>query len=82
MIGRSEGAELDFDFADDKLTVFTTRPDTAFGVTYMVLAPEHPFVEKYMDRFENPEEIKAYVNETAKKSELQRSMSEEKPVLN
>ena len=77
-IGRSEGAELDFDFADDKLTVFTTRPDTAFGVTYMVLAPEHPFVEKYMDRFENPEEIKAYVNETAKKSELQRSMSEEK----
>lgn len=77
-IGRSEGAELDFDFADDKLTVFTTRPDTAFGVTYMVLAPEHPFVEKYMDRFENPKEIKAYVNETAKKSELQRSMSEEK----
>ena len=77
-IGRSEGAELDFDFADDKLTVFTTRPDTAFGVTYMVLAPEHPFVEKYMSRFENQAEIKAYVEETAKKSELQRSMSEEK----
>lgn len=77
-IGRSEGAELDFDFADDKLTVFTTRPDTAFGVTYMVLAPEHPFVNKYMDRFENPDEIKAYVEATAKKSELQRSMSEEK----
>ncbi len=77
-IGRSEGAELDFDFAEDKLTVFTTRPDTAFGVTYMVLAPEHPFVNKYMDRFENQAEIKAYVEETAKKSELQRSMSEEK----
>ena len=77
-IGRSEGAELDFDFAEDKLTVFTTRPDTAFGVTYMVLAPEHPFVNKYMSRFENQAEIKAYVEETAKKSELQRSMSEEK----
>ena len=77
-IGRSEGAELDFDFADEKLTVFTTRPDTAFGVTYMVLAPEHPFVKKYMDRFENQAEIKAYVEETAKKSELQRSISEEK----
>ena len=77
-IGRSEGAELDFDFADEKLTVFTTRPDTAFGVTYMVLAPEHPFVAKYMSRFENKDEIKAYVEETAKKSELQRSISEEK----
>lgn len=77
-IGRSEGAELDFDFAGEKLTVFTTRPDTAFGVTYMVLAPEHPFVNKYMQQFENQEEIKAYVAETAKKSELQRSMSEDK----
>lgn len=77
-IGRSEGAELDFDFADDKLTVFTTRPDTAFGVTYMVLAPEHPFVQKYMDRFENQEEIKAYVEATAKKSELQRTADDSK----
>ncbi len=77
-IGRSEGAELDFDFAGEKLTVFTTRPDTAFGVTYMVLAPEHPFVNKYMQQFENQEEIKAYVADTAKKSELQRSMSEDK----
>ena len=77
-IGRSEGAELDFDFGEDKLTVFTTRPDTAFGVTYMVMAPEHEFVQKYMSRFENPEEIKAYISETAKKSDLQRSMSEEK----
>lgn len=77
-IGRSEGAELDFEFGDDKLKVFTTRPDTAFGVTYMVLAPEHPFVQKYMNKFENSEEIKAYVEATAKKSELQRSISEEK----
>ena len=85
-IGRSEGAELDFGLADNsgaelsgkKLTVFTTRPDTAFGVTYMVLAPEHPYVAELMSRFENPEEVQAYVAETAKKSDLQRSMDESK----
>ncbi len=77
-IGRSEGAELDFEFGDDKLTVFTTRPDTAFGVTYMVLAPEHPFVQKYLNRFENKDEIKAYVEKSAKKSDLERTASTEK----
>ncbi len=77
-IGRSEGAELDFKFGEDKLTVFTTRPDTAFGVTYMVLAPEHLFVQKYMGRFENQAEIKAYVDETAKKSDLQRTQGDGK----
>ena len=77
-IGRSEGAELDFDFADEKLRVFTTRPDTAFGVTYMVMAPEHPFVAKYMDKFENKNEVLAYVEATAKKSDLQRTAGEEK----
>ena len=77
-IGRSEGAELDFKFGEDKLTVFTTRPDTAFGVTYMVMAPEHPFVRKYMDKFENPQEVQAYVDATAKKSDLQRTQSTEK----
>ncbi len=77
-IGRSEGAELDFGFGGDLLTVFTTRPDTAFGVTYMVLAPEHPFVNKYMDKFENQAEIKNYVAETAKKSELQRTADDSK----
>ena len=77
-IGRSEGAELDFKFGDDKLTVFTTRPDTAFGVTYMVLAPEHEFVQKYMSKFSNPDEVKAYVEATAKKSDLQRTMDDSK----
>ena len=77
-IGRSEGAELDFEFGNDKLKVFTTRPDTAFGVTYMVMAPEHEFVQKHMSQFENQAEIKAYVEATAKKSDLQRSMGEEK----
>ena len=77
-IGRSEGAELDFEFGDKKLTVFTTRPDTAFGVTYMVLAPEHPYVAEMMGKFENADEIKAYVEATAKKSDLQRSIDEGK----
>ena len=77
-IGRSEGAELDFKFGDDRLTVFTTRPDTAFGVTYMVLAPEHEFVQKYMNRFENPGEVQAYVEATAKKSDLQRTQDDSK----
>ncbi|MBQ7659796.1 MAG: leucine--tRNA ligase [Alphaproteobacteria bacterium] len=77
-IGRSEGAELDFAFEDDKLTVFTTRPDTAFGVTYMVLAPEHAFVEKYMNRFENQAEIKAYIEKAAKKSDLERTADDSK----
>ena len=77
-IGRSEGAELDFDFEGEKLTVFTTRPDTAFGVTYMVLAPEHAFVQKYMARFENQDEVKAYVEAASKKSDLERTAGEEK----
>ena len=77
-IGRTEGAARDFEFGEDKLTVFTTRPDTAFGVTYMVLAPEHAFVQKYMDRFENPDEVRAYVEATAKKSDLQRTMDDSK----
>lgn len=86
MIGRSEGAELDFGLtdkegkplSDKKLTVFTTRPDTAFGVTYMVLAPEHKYVSELADRFENPDEVRAYVEATAKKSELQRTMDDSK----
>jgi len=77
-IGRSEGAELDFEFGGEKLTVFTTRPDTSFGVTYMVLAPEHEFVQKYMDRFENQDEIKAYVLEASKKSDLDRTANDSK----
>lgn len=85
-IGRSEGAELDFGLTlrdgtalkEKKLTVFTTRPDTAFGVTYMVLAPEHPYVAELMALFENQEQIQDYVAETAKKSDLQRTMDDSK----
>ena len=73
-IGRSYGAEIDFSLAnkEDKLTVFTTRPDTLFGVTYMAIAPEHPLLEKYKDEIKNYDEILAYRNEAAKKSEFER----------
>ena len=63
---------------DKKLTVFTTRPDTAFGVTYMVMAPEHEYVQQLMSNFENADEVRAYVEATAKKSELQRTMDDSK----
>lgn len=85
-IGRSEGAELDFglteksgeEILDKNLTVFTTRPDTAFGVTYMVLAPEHKYVEELMSKFDNADEVKSYVKESKNKSDLDRTISEEK----
>ena len=74
-IGRSEGAEVDFKIkgTDDKIRVYTTRPDTLFGATYMVLAPEHPYVEKYKDRIENYAEVEAYKAEAAKKSDFERA---------
>ncbi len=74
-IGRSEGAEVDFKIkgTDDKIRVYTTRPDTLFGATYMVLAPEHPYVEKYKDMIENYAEVEAYKLEAAKKSDFERA---------
>ncbi len=84
-IGRSEGAELEFEITDNngsslgkKLKVFTTRPDTAFGVTYMVMAPEHSYVNELINNFENKDEIFSYVTETAKKSDLQRTANDSK----
>ena len=79
-IGRSEGAELEFDLTDNsgadlgkKMVVYTTRPDTTFGVTYCVMAPEHKFVAELMEKFENADEVQKYIEEAAKKSELQRT---------
>ncbi len=74
-IGRSEGAEVDFKIkgTDDKIRVYTTRPDTLFGATYMVLAPEHTYVEKYKDIIENYGEVEAYKAEAAKKSDFERA---------
>ena len=84
-IGRSEGAELDFEITDNNgnslgknLKVFTTRIDTAFGVTYMVMAPEHAYVTELKDRFENIDEINNYVIEASKKSDLQRTANDSK----
>ena len=73
-IGRSYGAEIDFrvDGKEDKLTVYTTRPDTIYGVTYMALAPEHPILDKYKDEIKNFDEIVEYRKAAAKKTEFER----------
>ena len=73
-IGRSEGAEVDFNTtAGDKLTVYTTRPDTLYGATYMVVSPEHPFIEKWADQLQNLDAVRAYQAEAAKKSDFERT---------
>ncbi|MDC0252139.1 leucine--tRNA ligase [bacterium] len=71
-IGRSEGAEVDFTIDGEKVTVFTTRPDTLFGATYMVLAPEHPLVDQ-ITTDEKREEVEAYKVTCAGKSDLERT---------
>ena len=74
-IGKSTGAEVDFVLKDkeDKLTVYTTRPDTLFGVTYMVMSPEHPFIDKYKDSIKNWDDVVAYREMAAKKSDFERT---------
>ena len=73
-IGRSEGAEVTFKLTSgDDVVVYTTRCDTLFGATYMVLSPEHKIVEKLLPTLENADEVKAYIAEAAKKSEFERT---------
>ena len=73
-IGRSTGAEVDFmTTAGDKLTVYTTRPDTLFGATYMVISPEHPLIDKYKDEITNWDEIQKYREMAARKSDFERT---------
>ncbi len=73
-IGRSEGTEVDFTTSPgDVMTVYTTRCDTLFGVTYMVLSPEHPFLEKWKDQIQNWDAVAAYRDEAARKSDFERS---------
>ena len=74
-IGKSTGAFVNFsvDGIDETLQIYTTRPDTLFGVTFMVIAPEHPLIDKYADRITNMDEITAYRNECAKKTEFERT---------
>ena len=75
-IGKSEGAFVNFGIAgkpDEKLRIYTTRPDTLFGVTFMVMAPEHPMIDKYAAEIANMDEVKAYRAECAKKTEFERT---------
>ena len=73
-IGRSTGAEVDFVTTEgDKLTVYTTRPDTLFGATYMVISPEHPAIEKWAEKLSNIDAVRAYREEAARKSDFERT---------
>ena len=74
-IGRSEGAEVNFQIegTEDNLLIYTTRPDTIFGATYMVVAPEHELIKKYADRIENIDEVNAYKEKAALKSDFERA---------
>ncbi len=74
-IGKSQGAEVDFAITgkEDKLRVYTTRPDTLFGATYMVVSPEHPIIDKYKDEIKNWDAIVAYREMAAKKSDFERT---------
>ncbi|NLV34828.1 MAG: leucine--tRNA ligase [Clostridiaceae bacterium] len=74
-IGKSTGAEVDFSLTgtDEPLTVYTTRPDTLYGVTYMVISPEHPYIDKYKSLIMNLEQIREYQLESSKKSDFERA---------
>ena len=74
-IGKSTGAEVDFSLTgkEDKLRIYTTRPDTLFGATYMVMSPEHPYIDKYKDEIANYDELIAYREQAAKKSDFERT---------
>lgn len=74
-IGRSEGAEVDFRISEkeDTLRIFTTRPDTLFGATYMVLSPEHPLIDKYKDSIKNWSDVEGYREAASKKSDFERT---------
>lgn len=73
-IGRSTGAEVDFSTTTgDTLTIYTTRPDTLYGATYMVISPEHPIIEKWADKLTNIDEIRNYQYEASKKSDFERT---------
>ena len=74
-IGKSQGAEVDFRLAgkEDKLRVYTTRPDTLFGATYMVISPEHPLIDKYQSEIKNWNDVIAYREMAARKSDFERT---------
>lgn len=75
LIGRSTGADIDFRVGDDVMTVYTTRPDTIFGVTFCVIAPEHKLLRKWLDdgRIENADDVRAYIKAAMAKTEIERT---------
>ena len=79
-IGRSEGIDIEYpvEGTDETITCFTTRPDTNFGATFVVLAPEHDFIRKHLDTFPHKKEVKQYVEQSQKKSDLERMKDERK----
>lgn len=74
-IGKSEGAEVDFTIAgkNENIRIFTTRPDTLYGATYMVLSPEHPFINEFRDSIQNWDEVEDYRQQASKKSDFERT---------
>ncbi len=79
-IGRSEGADIEFSISNSQfsINVFTTRPDTLFGCTFLVLAPEHPIIKSFESNIKNVKEVKEYINQAKNKSDLQRQEQKEK----
>ncbi len=75
LIGKSHGADIDFKVGDDVMTVYTTRPDTIFGVTFCVIAPEHKLLQKWLadGRIENADEVRDYIKQSAAKTEIERT---------
>ncbi|MFZ2663935.1 MAG: leucine--tRNA ligase [Patescibacteria group bacterium] len=77
-IGKSEGAEVIFDIEGEKTPVFTTRPDTLYGVTFMAIAPENPLVSRLIDKVKNKKDVNQYINKVRNKSDLERQAGKEK----
>ncbi len=77
-IGKSEGANIKFEIEGEGIEVFTTRPDTIFGVTFTVFAPEHPFIKQVWEKVENKDEVKEYINNSKNKSDIERQINKDK----
>ncbi len=77
-IGKSEGANISFEIEGKNIEVFTTRPDTIYGATFMAFAPEHPFIKEVMEKVENKNEVQEYINQTKNKSDIERQAEKEK----
>ena len=77
-IGKSEGAEIDFEIEGEKVSIFTTRPDTIYGITFMGIAPENPLITKIFEHIKNKDAVSEYINKSKNKSDLEKQMLKEK----